>query len=71
MKSLIEGENNNKIDNVDICEAEKSAFDLNNQPPTSSCTGQSSSISVKTNLDNVNQLKEMFPGRLSKDIENV
>ena len=71
VKSVIEGENNNKIDIVDICETEKSAFDLNNQPPTSSCTGQSSSISVKTNLDNVNQLKEMFPGRLSKDIENM
>ena len=71
VKSLIEGENNNKINIVDICETEKSAFDLNNQPPTSSCTGQSSSISVKTNLDNVNPLKEMFPGRLSKDIENM
>ena len=71
MKSLIEGENNDKIDIVDICETVKSAFDLNNLAPTSSCTGQSSSISVKTNLGNVNQLKEMFPGRPSKDIENA
>ena len=30
-----------------------------------------SSIFVKTNFDNVNQLKEMFPGRPSKGIKNV
>ena len=30
-----------------------------------------SSIFVKTNIDNVNQLKEMFPGRPSKGIKNV
>ena len=71
VKSLIEGENNDSIDIVEICENEKSAFDLKSQPPTSSCTGQSSSIFVKTNLDNVNQLKEMFPRRPSKDIENA
>ena len=35
MKRLIEAENNDKIDIVDIWETEKSAFDLNNQPPTS------------------------------------
>ena len=71
MKSLIEEENNDKIDIVDICETEKSACGLNNQLPTSSCTDQSSFLSVKTNFDNVNQLKEMFPGRPSKDMENV
>ena len=71
VKSLIEGKHNGSIDIFDICETEKSVFDLNNRPPTSSCTSQSSSISVKINLDKVNQLKEMFPGRPSKDIENV
>ena len=30
-----------------------------------------SSIFAKTNFDNANQLKEMFPGRPSKSIENV
>ena len=71
MKSLIEEENNDKTDIVDICETEKSACGLNNQLPTSRGTDQSSFLSVKTNFDNVNQLKEMFPGRPSKDMENV
>ena len=67
----MEGENKDKIDIAVICKTENSAFNLNNQPPTSSCTGQSSSISIKTNLDNVNQLKELFPRRPSKNIENA